>query len=97
MFARSTRLEGSPDRLDDAIRQFREDTVPAAQGQPGFRGGMLLADRSSGVAMAVTLWETEENMRDSEQFADQQRSQFASTAGASSEPRVEGYDVVVPL
>ena len=97
MFARATRLEGSPGQLDDAIRQFREQTLPAAQGQPGFGGGMLLADRSSGAALAVTLWETEGNMRDSEQFANQQRSQVASTAGASSEPRVERYEVVVPL
>ena len=97
MFARASRIEGSPDRLDDAIRQFREENLPAAQGQPGFGGGMLLVDRSSGAALAVTLWETEENMRDSEQFANQQRSQAASIAGASSEPRVEHYEVVVPL
>lgn len=97
MFARATRLEGSPDRLDEAIRQFREQTLPAAQEQPGFGGGMPLADRSSGAAMALTLWETEENMRDSERFASQQRSQVASTAGASGEPRVEHYEVVVPL
>jgi heme-degrading monooxygenase HmoA len=97
MVARVTRVEGSPDRLDDAVRLFREETLPAAQSQSGFGGGMLLADRSSGAALAVTLWETEENMRDSEQFANQQRSQVASTAGASSEPRVERYEVVVPL
>lgn len=97
MFARATRLEGSPDRLKEAIRQFREQTLPAAQQQPGFGGGMLLADRSSGAAMALTLWESEANMRDSEQFASQQRSQVASAAGASGEPRVEHYEVVVPL
>jgi heme-degrading monooxygenase HmoA len=97
MFARATRLEGAADRLDDAIREFREQTLPAAESQPGFGGGMLLADRSSGAAMALTLWETEENMRDSEQFASQQRGQVASTVGASGEPRVERYEVVVPL
>lgn len=97
MFARATRIEGSPDRLDDAIRQFREETLPAAREQSGFSGGMLLADRDSGAAMAVTLWETEENMNASEQFAGEQRSHVASTAGASSEPRTERYEVVVPL
>jgi heme-degrading monooxygenase HmoA len=97
MFARATRIEGSPDRLEDAIRQFREQTLPAAQGQAGFSGGMLLADRSSGAAMAVTLWESEENMHASERFADEQRTQVASAAGASSQPRVEHYEVAVPL
>lgn len=97
MFARASRIEGSPDRLDEAIRQFQEQTLPAAQEQAGFGGGMLLADSSSGAAMALTIWETEENMHDSEQFANQQRIQIASTAGASGEPRVEHYEVVVPL
>jgi heme-degrading monooxygenase HmoA len=97
MFARATRIEGTPDRLDDAIRQFREETLPAAQNQAGFGGGMLLADRDSGAAMAVTLWETEENMSASEQFADQQRSQVAEAAGAASAPRIERYEVVIPL
>jgi hypothetical protein len=97
MFARATRLEGSPDRLDDAIRQFREETLPAAQSEAGFSGGMLLADRASGAAMAVTLWDTEENMRASEQFANEQRTQGATTAGASGAPTVEHYEVAVPL
>jgi heme-degrading monooxygenase HmoA len=97
MFARATRIEGSPDRLQEAIRQFREETLPAAQSQAGFGGGMLLADRSSGAALAVTLWETEDNMASSEQFADQQRTQVADAAGAQNAPRVERYEVVVPL
>jgi len=97
MFARATRIEGSPDRLDAAITQFRDETLPAAQSQAGFGGGMLLADRSSGTALAVTLWETEDNMAASEQFADQQRTQVAETSGAQGAPRVERYEVVVPL
>jgi heme-degrading monooxygenase HmoA len=97
MFARATRIEGSPDRLDEAIRQFREETLPAAQSQAGFGGGMLLADRSTGAALAVTLWETEENMAASEQFANQQRTQVAEAAGAQSAPRIERYEVAVSL
>lgn len=97
MFARTTRIEGSPDRLEDGIRQFREETLPAARSQAGFSGGMLLADRASGAAMGVTLWDTEDDMHASEQFADQQRTQVATAAGASAAPRVEHYEVAVPL
>ena len=97
MFARATWIEGTPGRLEEAIRQFREQTLPAAQGQAGFGGGMLLADRESGAAMAVTLSETEDNMYASEQFADQQRTQVAAAAGSSGQPRVEHYEVAVPL
>jgi len=47
--------------------------------------------------MMVTLWETEDNMYASEQFADQQRTQVAAAAGGSGQPRVEHYEVAVPL
>jgi heme-degrading monooxygenase HmoA len=97
MFARATRIDGSREGVDEAIRQFRDETLPAAGSQAGFGGGMLLADRSSGAVMAVTLWETEQNMGASEQFANQQRGQVAAAAGASGDPRVERYEVVVPF
>jgi hypothetical protein len=42
--------------------------------------------------LAVTLWETEENMSASEQFADQQRTQVAEAAAAANEPRIERYE-----
>lgn len=97
MFARTTQIQGPPDRLDEAIRQYRDETLPAAQAQAGFAGGMLLADRRAGTAMSITLWETEENMADSEQMASQQRAQVGATAGASTEPLVARYEVAVPL
>ena len=97
MFARATRIEGSPEGLDEAIRRFRDETLPAAGSQAGFGGAMLLADRSSGAVLAVTLWATEENMGASEQFANQQRAQVAAAAGASGDPRIERYEVVVPF
>lgn len=97
MFARTTRIEGTPDRLEEGVRQFRDETLPAAKGQTGFKGGMLLTDRNSGAAMAVTLWETEQNLRDSEQFARGQRTKVAAASGATGEPRVEVYEVAVPL
>ncbi|HET9719096.1 MAG TPA: hypothetical protein VFP55_03370 [Solirubrobacteraceae bacterium] len=97
MFARTTHIQGPPDHLDDAIRQYREETLPAARGHAGFAGGMLLADRRTGDAVAITLWETEENMSASEQMASQQRAQVSATAGASGEPQVARYEVVVSL
>ncbi len=97
MFARTTKIQGPPDRLDEAIRQYQDETLPAARGQAGFAGGMLLADRHTGTAVSITLWETEENMTDSEQMASHQRAQVAATAGTSAQPRVDRYEVVVPL
>jgi heme-degrading monooxygenase HmoA len=51
-----------------------------------------LADRGSGKVLAVTLWESEETMRASEEAADRLRSE---TAEAASETiaGVERYEV----
>jgi len=59
MYARVTTTQFSPYRLDEAIHIAREHTVPAAQQQSGFKGYLMLVDRSTGKAMIITLWEEE--------------------------------------
>jgi heme-degrading monooxygenase HmoA len=60
MHARMTRLQASPERLDDMARLFREQTAPLLESLDGYRGHLLLADHSAGTALALTLWESEE-------------------------------------
>lgn len=59
MYARVTTTQFSPYRLDEAIHVAREHTVPAAQQQSGFKGYLMLVDRSTGKGMTITLWEEE--------------------------------------
>jgi quinol monooxygenase YgiN len=40
---------------------MREQTVPAAQQQEGFKGYIVLVDRSTGKGLTITLWEEEED------------------------------------
>jgi heme-degrading monooxygenase HmoA len=94
MHARMTRLQASPDRLDEMARQFQEQTVPLLEGLDGFRGYLLLGDRAAGPALAVTLWESEEAMRASEEAVQQARRDAAQAAGATGEPTVERFEVV---
>ena len=61
MFARVTTTQFSPYRLDEAIHIAREHTVPAAQQQTGFKGYLMLVDRSTGKGITITLWEGEED------------------------------------
>jgi hypothetical protein len=63
MFARVTTTQFSPYRLEEAIGIARQHTVPAAQQQTGFKGYLMLVDRSSGKGITITLWE-EENDRE---------------------------------
>ena len=92
MFARVTTVQGQPDRLDEGVRTFQEQTLPLIQGQPGFQGAYLLADRQQGKALAISLWESQEAMQQTEQAVAQQRTQAAQQMGGP-EPTVERYEV----
>ena len=94
MFARVTTLQASPDQVDAATRSTREEVLPAARQLEGFRGLITLTDRSTGKAMAVTLWETEDAMKASEEAANRLRSQAAS-AMQGQVIGVERYEVTV--
>ena len=59
MYARLTTTQFSPYRLDEAISIVRDHTLPAAQQQTGFKGYLMLVDRSTGKGITITLWEEE--------------------------------------
>jgi heme-degrading monooxygenase HmoA len=43
----------------EMVRVYREEVVPAAREQEGFKGAMLLTDPQTGIGISITLWETE--------------------------------------
>lgn len=94
MHARVTRIEASAELLDEMARQFEQQTVPVLEGLDGYKGYALLGDRGTGLAMAVTYWESEEALRASEDAVKQERERAAQTAQAASGPTVERYEVV---
>ena len=61
MYARVTPTQFSPYRLEESIHIAREQIVPAAQQQTGFKGYLMLVDRSTGKGITITLWEGEED------------------------------------
>lgn len=94
MNARVTRLEGSAEMMDEMARQFEERTAPVLQGLDGFEGYVLLGDRASGRAMAVTYWASEQDLQASEDAVTAERERAAQTAEAASPPVVERYEVI---
>ena len=94
MHARVTRIDASPERLDEMTRQFEERTVPVLDDLEGYHGYALLVDRESGAAMAVTYWESEEALQASEDAVTGERERAAETAEAAAGPTVERYEVV---
>ena len=95
MHARVNTLQMDPQRIDDALRQLEEQDIPGFREIDGFRGFTVLADRSSGKVIATSYWDSEEQMRGSEDAVKEARKRAADTGGASAEPQVERYEVAI--
>lgn len=93
MHARVTTISGSPADADAGIDNFRMNVVPFAREQG--KGAILLVDRDSGEAIAITLWDDEQSLRASEESANALRAGAADEMGATDAPKVGRYEVAV--
>ncbi len=93
MHARVTTISGSPAGADAGIDNFRANVVPFAREQG--KGAILLVDRNSGEAIAITLWDDEQSLRATEESANALRAGAADGMGASDAPKVGRYEVAV--
>ena len=94
MFARVSTYTGTSDEIDEAIRQVRENVLPSVEQLDGYKGASFLVDRQNGKSLSVTLWESEEAMRTSEEAANSLRSEVADALGTQM-VGVERYEVGV--
>ena len=96
MHARLSRFAGlDPERIEETVHQFRDGALPELREQKGFKSITVAVNRKTGQALAITLWETEADMKASEKLATQAREQAIATARPSREPIVDHYEVVV--
>jgi heme-degrading monooxygenase HmoA len=94
MFVRRTRVEGSPEKLEQTIQNYQQQLLPVVKQEAGFRGAVLLANRATGAAQSVTLWESEEAERASRPTGDKLRAQAMQSSGGRVLD-VETYEEVV--
>ncbi len=64
----------------EMVRVYREEVVPAAREQPGFKGVLLLTDPQTGIGLSITLWATEADRAAGEEtgFFDEKIEKFSS-------------------
>ncbi len=93
MFARLTIVQVKSDKIDETIKIFKENVIPAAKSQKGFRGAYLLTDRKTGKGVSITLWDSEDDAIANEQsgYYQEQLSKFKDCFAAP--PVREGYEV----
>ena len=92
--ARVSKLEGSPERLDEGTRYAQEEILPQVRHIDGFKGVVSLVDRERGRTRLITLWESDEALHASAEQANQLRERAAEGA-ASRISGVERYEVAL--
>jgi hypothetical protein len=90
--ARTTKFEGSPEKINEFIKYTNENVIPSAKKIAGLKGGYWLIDRQSGKGLAVTLFESEAAVRASEESAAKIRSE-ATEKLKTKVSGVEQYEV----
>ncbi len=65
MHARMTVAHAQPDRFEEAVAAVQEAFLPAAREQAGYRGFLLLTDRSQQQLVGISLWETDADVQSS--------------------------------
>jgi heme-degrading monooxygenase HmoA len=82
MYGRLTIIEGRLDRVDD-LPEPQEQTIPREDEMPGLRALYCLIDRSTGRAASLSIWDTEEDLKASEERAANQREQAEENSGGT--------------
>ena len=91
MYARITSVQVSPDKLEDATRIIQEAILTLKQAN-GFKGLLLLADRTTGKGQLVALWETEAAMQASNSLRQELPAKMAPLLVDT--PTAEIYEVL---
>jgi heme-degrading monooxygenase HmoA len=94
MHARVTTVQGDPAKADEGIAGFRDGALPIVREAGGFKGALLLIDRETGKGIALTLWDSEEAMKATEEAVKPQRERVTEEMGAET-PTVDRYEVAV--
>ena len=93
MFARTTTMHLKIAFIDEALEVYTNSIVPAAQSQKGCVELMFLLDRSSGKAIAIAIWETEEDARSNEKNHYYQEQLIKLMSFYANPPIKEGFEV----
>jgi heme-degrading monooxygenase HmoA len=95
MFARIGTWQGSAEELERWIRRSREEVKPGIQKDRGLTAAYWLVDREAGKGLIVTLWESADAMRASEEA--RLKRQAATAASTGAQVTTERFEIVDSL
>lgn len=95
MYARLVTGLIAPDKLDQAIRLWRDSVAPSVKQQKGLKSARLLVERKTGKIASIGLWETEADVQGTVEWNQGQIAKFAGLF--TTAPLVEHYEVVAEV
>ena len=94
MFARVSHFDVRSERIQQGYREIVEHVIPAVEMQKGYSGGLLLANSQQGKVLAVSLWESEQDMHATDEASHWFRL-FGAEAAEGTVTDVETYEVYI--
>jgi heme-degrading monooxygenase HmoA len=95
MFAQVNSVQTATDKLAGLVKWADEQLPAFREAAPGFKGFYLLADRQSGKVITISLWDSEDDLRqNNEARGAQVRQEATSELGIAPTP-VDIYEVVL--
>jgi hypothetical protein len=95
MFARTSTWSGSP----EALQKWADNAVSTVKGfiagLPGNAGAIFLIDWDGGTALTLTLWDSDDAARATDEFAERSRAATVAATGTALVSR-GSYEVVGP-
>lgn len=82
-YCRVVRLKGDPNRVDEAIRLWRQEILPMLKMQKGFGGATLVGNRETGDGLSVSYWESEATMKEARGHVRPEALKVLSKTGGS--------------
>jgi hypothetical protein len=90
--ARISTFAGDPSMIEEGLRHAVQDVLPEARAIDGWKGIVMLVDRTTGAEKTMTLWESRAALDASEAAAQELRARAAEEAGQRI-VSVERFDV----
>jgi hypothetical protein len=94
VYARSTTIMATLDRIDDGIALVDNELMSMMTHIRGCMGLSMLVDRSSGRCIATSSWESEEDMRASNEQLQPVRQRLLDTLGAD-DLEVQEWEIAI--
>jgi len=94
MYMRLTRVQSSPDQMEQVITNFTGRVMPAVKQAMGYAGAALYLNRETGQAAGATFWESAQALAASELMGIATRTQAADSTGVKI-LNVERFQIVL--